>query len=258
MSRRLSLAAPIAITILVLGARVSRGDGICTTHGALDLSRTSLEGKATVDRGDGPSTAVAAPFPFSFGSSEVPTWSPVGRGDAVDIFIALVEGASDRPTVGIQCRRASFTAISSGVEIPLNELCGAVAPADGTSGAGDNLPSAALRVASVVGSQENPSWLVFDLSATEGIASGTSSLNAAGDGTVTITIDVPPITLTSYAVVDANSNQEIPDAPPVTIDFSAIQIRGRTTFAPRREACPPESGGCDCSGYYDGWLPGGG
>ncbi len=264
MSRRPRFAAPLAGALLLLGlfgARPSRGDGVCATNGYVDLARTSLTGTLKVDRGSGPSIGVGLPYGSYVSSSDMSGWSPTGRGDAVDVEIQLVEGGSDRTTIEIGCRRASFAALSTGTAQPLKALCGAVASDAGLSAVDPTAPLASLRV---YGSYAPPGlasravWLVFDLATLDATATGSASLDANGDGTATFALTLPDATLTTTAVLDADSRLPIADAPPVTLRLFASTLNGYTRFAPRSDACPPSGGGCDCGGPAGGWRPGGG
>jgi hypothetical protein len=87
---------------------------------------------------------------------------------------------------------------------------------------------------------------------------GGSTLDASGNGSVSLTIDIASVALKTSAILGADTGQVVPDAPPVSVRFSATHLAGSATFSTRNDACPPEAGGCSCGGGYHGWLPGGG
>jgi hypothetical protein len=262
MSRRAVLAALLALPLVTSALGRAHGDSVCWSHGVEDLEKETFTGTMTVDRGAGPATATPAAWGFRFASSDMDGWSPIGRGDAVDASFALVESDPDRPSVEVTCARASYAGLALGQPIKLRAACGAV-PSAGPVTTDPAAPPARLRVRSTYGLPSRDVWLVFDLAAmssVSGVATVTAkpSLDANGEGTVQVEIALPETTLFSSAVVDVNDGLPIVGAGPVSVHLGATTLRGVATFDARADACPPESGGCDCGGPAGGWRLGGG
>ena len=164
--------------------------------------------------------------------------SPRKGDDAVGFVMRLVGPTNGPPLAILTCSGASWSALSSGQPVPLSSLCG-VHP---TNSSWDN-PAGSLQVID----PKITGVLVFDLSVVPGTVTLTSALDASGNGSVELRLDVPDVEITTVAIVWLLGGGSV-GSPPQKVHFSATALQGVAKYESQVRNCFASSSGCDCTG----------